>query len=638
MSVVLLIRRLPTAGAFALAGVLLILAGSSGLSVQATTPAFEPGAVTCFENLESTPACDGDSGPGASADLRTQFCLGWGADCSQNPASKISQVKDLQYRLAVFFTPSSWTVPTANEVATGALAGQVAFSTTLGVLNSNCYNVFGASFTLMNASVDINDTISPKPDGEDEIMGPLSADTSPQDGIPDGVGKYPTYLNTLLSNGQPRSRLFALTLMQGTWTPVDLILFNPGASLNLGHGPNISFDASLGYPGILVIQIPDDLPPPPFIVSDRCAPELANVTLLGTTLDNPCSPASIAGANCPGARHPNPQRGYPLLPCESPNAIDEDHDDKVNDGCPTVNALPETGSQCDNSMSDDGEDSAINDGCPQVGVVREGSRMPGACAAYDEGGCVFRQNPASGPHTFTVWTESQRDADVDGIENELDVCATTANAEWNPRAPDQLNDTDFDGLPNACDPMPFSAGPQSPVGCELGIVGHDEDQDCIANRDDNCPLVNQLENPTLPAHPNTNVPLLTDTDGDGIGDACDPDPAEPTGDFASLCLKATLHVGQPATPVVATKDPNPGPGCADRQIGDVDCGGGINAVDALRVLRHTAGLPDMLPGGCAFSGDVNCSGVTNEVDALELLRYSAGLPNSPVIECPAIGS
>jgi hypothetical protein len=91
--------------------------------------------------------------------------------------------------------------------------------------------------------------------------------------------------------------------------------------------------------------------------------------------------------------------------------------------------------------------------------------------------------------------------------------------------------------------------------------------------------------------------------------------------------------------VVAAVDPEPGPDCATGvAIGDVDCSGVINAVDALRVLRHSASLPNMLPDGCVFAGDVDCSGATNAVDALKLLRYAASLPNNPVVGCPEIGS
>jgi hypothetical protein len=396
----------------------------------------------------------------------------------------------------------------------------------------------------------------------------------------------------------------------------------------------LHFNSALGYPAVAVIQDPVT-PASPGPISDFCAPELTTLTVLGKTLNNPCTPTPVAGANCPGAFPAAQNAGYPLFPCEFVNAIDEDADGKINDGCPQVFFTVESGAQCDNNTSDDFEDAAINDGCPVVGGVSEGSRIPGTCSGSDEGGCTFRQNPAApGPQTFTIWTESNRDADGDGIDNVLDVCALVVNGAWNPRTFDPVNDSDNDGLPNVCDPAPGAASGQSPFTCQSGIVGNDEDQDCFSNRQDNCPTDNQLANPAAPPSA-SNLPNALDTDGDGIGNACDPSPMSPNGDLVSLCLKATLQVGSPPGPVIAVQDPDPGPGCV---WGDADCNGSVNAVDALKVLRHSAGLPNILPLGCTFNGDVDCSGQTNAVDALKLLRHSAGLPNTVPVGCTAIGS
>jgi hypothetical protein len=80
--------------------------------------------------------------------------------------------------------------------------------------------------------------------------------------------------------------------------------------------------------------------------------------------------------------------------------------------------------------------------------------------------------------------------------------------------------------------------------------------------------------------------------------------------------------------------------------GDVDCGGGVNAVDALKVLRHSASLPvtqsepcpdlgeDM--GGHPF-GDVDCSNLVNAVDALKILRSNAQLTVEQTEPCTDIG-
>ena len=60
---------------------------------------------------------------------------------------------------------------------------------------------------------------------------------------------------------------------------------------------------------------------------------------------------------------------------ECANNIDDDHDGFVNDGCPTVDGVPEAGSQCANATDDEDNDASsaaqdadgfFNDGCPPV--------------------------------------------------------------------------------------------------------------------------------------------------------------------------------------------------------------------------------------------------------------------------------
>ncbi len=54
--------------------------------------------------------------------------------------------------------------------------------------------------------------------------------------------------------------------------------------------------------------------------------------------------------------------------CAVNNAVDDDSDFAVNDGCPAV-GLPEAGAQCANATDDDADGGNVNDGCPTVGPV-----------------------------------------------------------------------------------------------------------------------------------------------------------------------------------------------------------------------------------------------------------------------------
>ncbi len=550
--------RMPAFGAMLGAIVLAILAIGQA---SATPPPFDPGGVMCFESLESSARCDGDTSPGAAADLRLTFCAGWNEDCSLRD----SPSTDANLAGMVMFTPPEWTVPKGDTVPVGAIAGRVDEEEFLGLLNNPCNNRIQVSWTLLNASINVNDAIAPRPAGETDVMQPLAMDAN-SNGIPDGADRYPQFLADFYSAGgtpvQPRARLFGISNVQSQWITENILFFEPGTTLEIGQTV-VTFSPSLGYPAVMVRQDPT-APGGAGPVTDTCAPTYTDLVVLGKALDNPCTPTSAQGANCPVTTDTPPdakQLGYPSFPCDPRSKFDDDGDGVINDGCPTNGFTAESGAECNNDTSDDGEDSAVNDGCPPFGEVSEGSRVPGACTPADEGGCTNRGNPASGgSYTFTVLAMSERDADGDGIENGLDTCVYTYNPEWNPPGIDPVNDPDMDGLPTVCDPKPQETSPGSPVGCASGYTGPDHDQDCFSNRQDNCPTDNQLEDPGQPPSP-TNLPLQTDADHDRIGDACDFNPSAVDGDNIGYCLKFALDVGGAGGPVVGVRDAVHGPDC-----------------------------------------------------------------------------
>ncbi len=83
---------------------------------------------------------------------------------------------------------------------------------------------------------------------------------------------------------------------------------------------------------------------------------------------------------------------------ECDNAVDDDGDWKINDGCPAVPGA-ETGAQCDNAIDDDG-DSKINDGCPAVGAAETGTQCNNAIDDDSDGkindGCPVVSIPETG--------------------------------------------------------------------------------------------------------------------------------------------------------------------------------------------------------------------------------------------------
>jgi hypothetical protein len=512
-------------------------------------PVFDPAGTMCWDNFETTALCDGDSSPGAASDIMFMTCVGWGENCDDPGWPVAPEPLDSAFATTINFIPPEFDLQGA-QTPVGALSGYMGQSMVLSLLNGPCSAAIGVQFSLIKASTNPADTIDTKGAGLPDPMAPLAEDMNPLNGVPDGADRYPRFLSDHLNGAQPRERLFGATKVQGSWITYNILVFEPGARIASDSGFDWTFDPALGYPMLFVFDDPTSSASPGAI-TDICTPMRTAMMLFGTTLDNPCTPLPAAsGANCPGEAV-RQNAGYPFVPCETGNTADEDGDGFVNDGCPRVLAVAESGGECVNSTSDDPEDSSVNDGCPAVGdaeYVRSG-----ACLGTDEGACVHHRNPSlSGTYGFTSAVTSHRDADSDGIDNTLDVCALEHNPDWDPRATDVADDADSDGLPNACDPNPNTASPLTPLSCPDGILGADEDQDCAPNRGDNCPRDNQLANPQLPPGPSNPV-LMVDQDNDGIGDACDPNPDQPNGQQIGYCLQYSMEVGGTPAQVTGTK-------------------------------------------------------------------------------------
>ncbi len=607
--------------ALAIVTAAVIYASSRDSAAQTNGPPFAPGGLACLEKFDAVDIkaglniganeCDGDPAPGVSTDVRGKFCTGWDNTCSVKDANPI----DSNFGSTAAFVPKTFEVPTGSSVPIGALVGRLGSNAVLGLINGHCNSSIDVHFTLQNASTNVNDTIAPKPVGETDTMKPLARDAD-GNGIPDGIDKYPKFLTAAFDvdfdngpdripftaddvNGpaaplQPRARLGGFSKVQGNWISLHFLLFEPGITVKGPEGTPITLNPDLGYPSITVLQDPT-VPPAPSAISDFCSPLRVSNVAFGLTRDNPCTGSLAAGknANCPFTDPPEvpdtkaQNLGYPFFPCESNNNVDEDNDGVVNDGCPQVNAAPD--GNCTDDISDDGEDSSINDGCPKVGAASEGDPVPATgCSGTQEGGCLFRKNPATaGDYKAVVATGSQRDADGDGIENTLDVCSLKPNGTWNPRAAGVASnpahtDTDSDGISDVCDPFPNAQSGGVNAGCKAGYVGLDEDQDCFSNRADNCPLANQLQDPTKNPDQFTNVPVLFDNEPDGIGNTCDVTscgtgfagytqancelfgvstngPDKRDGGYTIMCLNLflTFGVGASTAPVPPVIDTNP---------------------------------------------------------------------------------
>jgi hypothetical protein len=84
-------------------------------------------------------------------------------------------------------------------------------------------------------------------------------------------------------------------------------------------------------------------------------------------------------------------------------------------------------------------------------------------------------------------------------------------------------------------------------------------------------------------------------------------------------------------------------------FGDVDCGGTVNSIDALKILRATIALSVSQAEPCEdigvdvtvhgkLQGDVDCDNAVDPVDALRIQRFNAQLSVIQNQPCPAIGT
>ncbi len=71
-------------------------------------------------------------------------------------------------------------------------------------------------------------------------------------------------------------------------------------------------------------------------------------------------------------------------------------------------------------------------------------------------------------------------------------------------------------------------------------------------------------------------------------------------------------------------------------VGDVNCDGRVDSIDALTVLRYRAALK-LIDSCINVAGDVDCDHAIGSVDALDILRFTALLGYTKPPDCTAIG-
>jgi len=498
---------------------------------DANAVGFDPKSSFCLDDLTTADdnifvpgnpnECDGDPTAGAVSDVAGQFCLG-----KTNPAATLcgsGDPKAANFGGNVGFTPAAIISQIDPATPVGAVLAELNSIANIGTLSNPCNTSVNVQFTMLNASIDITDTIDPKPPGQSNSLEPLALDAN-SNGIADGVEKYPSYLNEAFNNIQPVIRSIGITLVPGVtdWIVLNFVVFPPGTQL-----PDLpSFDADYGYPSVTVLQN-SEAPPAQSAISDFCSPLNVTTFTFGYSRDNPCTPAP-GPALCPA--RPGVDRS--AAPVNDPDGCDSDQDES---GC-VIRKNPPAGSYAtityaasQRDADGDGHENSL-DTCPLDAEPDWNPRDADSTYDADGDGLTTACDPAPGnPSPASSQScpsgTTGPDEDQDCFSNRQDNCPLVGNDQTDDDK-DGLGDTAYSG--SGCDPDANTKTGErlEGFGCSVLTIPGSPIGETV-------PFAFVAENPTLPADcaaAAANTPgTTTDADGDGVPDADDRCPNTPAG-------------------------------------------------------------------------------------------------------------
>jgi len=510
------------------------------------------------------PSCSG-SNPyalGESADIDTKYVL-------PHPSTQFAA------GLQVSFTDGDFTLTPEGSLDPGAILGSVRSDTYLGTLNNPCYGLLPVAFKMQNGTTDTANTFVVAADMSNTLdLHPAAGDACHDTEDPElqnHVDCYPDFNNRMFDPDgagpkpplTPLVRMTGYSSVAGAHILLQFIVFAKGAftsqcenntdddgDTNVNDGCPVV--GSLAENPSCVNATDDDAVDDGGTagdwINDGCP---IKTTYAEDNVANPCNLPG-ATANCGKA-----------AACAIKDAVDDDADTRINDGCVTKGPNPENpacANDVDDDAANDGAFPTVNDGCPAKDVSEMGpyapphpysqfdaswgypsvtllldpsapakpssinffcSPMMSTMSLYgktqdnltttdDEGGDVARTNPAAaGTHYYNYLGETYRNGDEDAWESNYETCQLCPNQE------DQFRvDADGDMIDACCDTV--ANGTLGPAVDD----GNDFDSDLYSNGNDTCPLVSNVY-PQIESERTQPWPKDGGINFDDIGDACE---------------------------------------------------------------------------------------------------------------------
>jgi hypothetical protein len=486
----------------ALALGVLLLFGLSG-DVSATTikltytSNYDCGGADDLEANATDNSCTAGTGHdlGVTADVETVFDIKVGHSNYGNTRTVLAS--------------PAFNIALDSAIPNGVYVGYLTTTATIALLNAPCVAPVPITIPFYDATTDTTDTIDWSGTGVN-----LTQDAD-NNGFADGVDKYPSFLNIMFSGQRPLARYYGYTNATSGSPPTQLnfVIFAPGVlqgTTNPGMPrPDQEINSSLGYINYVALNNPVlGSQTAPSSISDICSPLNTTTRLFGKTAGEGRAFAAVGNGELSSAC-----RGAQI-------GVDDDADTVVDDGCMVVTDT------CGNGVDNDG-DVKVDEYCANVSTGLYAARARSTNPTSATSGVY-----GTGSHMAGAYLQSYRDADSDGIANEQDSCPFTADGRESGAACAPGNTADEDGdaaVNDGCPRIGTAENFPSPNQCTGST---DDDGDGLAN--DGCP------------------PIQVDTNANGVGDACEtPGNCTPADDD---CDNDTFQNRQDNCPLVANLD------------------------------------------------------------------------------------